>query len=181
MWNSFPLPSPDDESVPFLQLEGGHLSQGTASPAFNRKRGIQGAFLCFGICCFQALCKRVVSRFSRVRLSVTPWTVTREAPLPVDSPGKNTGVGCHFLLQCMKVKSESEDAQSCPTLRDPMECSLPGSSIHGISQARVLEWGAIAFSKRNVYISLIPISQNNFPGNTFFPGIFMILKEYGIP
>ena len=67
-------------------------------------------------------------------------------PRPWGSSGKNTGVGCHFLLQCMKVKSESEDAQSCPTLRDPMECSLPGSSIHGISQARVLEWGAIAFS-----------------------------------
>ena len=63
-----------------------------------------------------------------------------------DSPGKNTGVGCHFLLQCMKVKSESEVAQSCPTLSDPMDCSLPGSSVHGIFQARVLEWGAIAFS-----------------------------------
>ena len=66
---------------------------------------------------------------------------------PWDSPGKNTGVGCHFLLQCMKVKSESEVAQSCLTLRDPMDCSLPGSSVQGIFQARVLEWGAIAFSK----------------------------------
>ena len=65
---------------------------------------------------------------------------------PWDSPGKNTGVGCHYLLQCMKVKSESEVAQSCPTLSDPMDCSLPGSSIRGIFQARVLEWGAIAFS-----------------------------------
>ena len=65
---------------------------------------------------------------------------------PWDSPGKNTGVGCHFLLQCMKVKSESEVAQSCPTLSDPMDCSLPGSSVHGIFQARVLEWVAIAFS-----------------------------------
>ena len=63
-----------------------------------------------------------------------------------DSPGKNTGVGCHFLLQCMKVKSQSEVAKSCPTLSDPMDCSPPGSSIHGIFQARVLEWGAIAFS-----------------------------------
>ena len=68
-------------------------------------------------------------------------------PHPLDSPGKNTGVGCHFLLQCMKVKSESEVAQSCPTLSDPMDCSLPGSSIHGISQARLLEWGAIALSQ----------------------------------
>ena len=65
---------------------------------------------------------------------------------PQDSPGKNTGVGCHFLLQCMKVKSESEVAQSCPTLSNPMDCSPPGSSVHGIFQARVLEWGAIAFS-----------------------------------
>ena len=64
-----------------------------------------------------------------------------------DSPGKNTGVGYHFLLQCVKVKSESEGAQSCPTLRDPMDCSLPGSSVDGISQAKVLEWGAIAFSR----------------------------------
>ena len=63
---------------------------------------------------------------------------------PWDSPGKTAGVGCHFLLQCMKVKSESEVAQSCPTLSDPMDCSLPGSSVHGIFQARVL--GAIAFS-----------------------------------
>ena len=61
-----------------------------------------------------------------------------------DSPGKNTGVGCHFLLQCMEVKSESEAAQSFPTLSDPMDCSLPGSSIHVIFQARILEWGDIA-------------------------------------
>ena len=65
---------------------------------------------------------------------------------PWDSPGKNTGVRCHFLLQCIKVKSESEVAQSCLTLHDPMDCSPPGSSVHGIFQARVLEWGAIAFS-----------------------------------
>jgi len=61
-------------------------------------------------------------------------------PRPWDSPGKNTGVGCHFLLQCTKVKSESEVTQSCPTLSDPMDCSPPGSSIHGIFQAGVLEW-----------------------------------------
>ena len=73
------------------------------------------------------------------------WQPTR-LPHPWDSPGKNTGVGCHFLLQCMKVKSESEVAQSCPTLGDPMDCSLPGFSVHGIFQARVLEWVAIAFS-----------------------------------
>ena len=67
-------------------------------------------------------------------------------PRPWDSPGENTGVGCHFLLQCMKVKSESEVAQSCPTLSNPMDCSLPGSSVHGICQARVLEWGAIQWN-----------------------------------
>ena len=67
-------------------------------------------------------------------------------PGPWDSPGKNTGVGCHFLLQCMKVKSESEVNQLCPILSDPMDCSLPSSSVHGIIQSRILEWGAIAFS-----------------------------------
>ena len=73
------------------------------------------------------------------------WQPTR-LPRPWDSPGKNTGVGCHFLLQCMKVKNEREVAQSCLTLRDPMDCSLPDSSVHGIFQAKVLEWGAITFS-----------------------------------
>ena len=67
-------------------------------------------------------------------------------PRPWDSPGKNTGMGYHFLLQCMKVKSESEFVQSCPTPSDPIDCSPPGSSVHGIFQARGLEWGAIAFS-----------------------------------
>ena len=66
-------------------------------------------------------------------------------PRPWDSLGKNTGVGCHFLLQCMKAKSESEVAQSCQTLRDPMDCSPPDSSVHGTFQARALEWGAMAF------------------------------------
>ena len=85
---------------------------------------------------------------SVVSNSVRPhrWQPTRLL-CPWDSPGKNTGVGCHFLLQCMKVKSESEVAQSCPTLSDPMDCSPPGSSVHGIFQARLLEWVAIAFSQ----------------------------------
>ena len=77
-------------------------------------------------------------------------------PRPWDSPGKNTGVGCHFLLQCMKMKSESEVAQSCLTLSNPMDCSLPGSSFHGIFQARVLEWGAIAFSEQYIKEALSP-------------------------
>ena len=79
---------------------------------------------------------------SLVQLCATPWTAAHEVPPSLGSPGKNTGEGCHFLLQCMKVKSEV--AQSCLTLSDPMDCSLPGSSIHGIFQARVLEWDAIA-------------------------------------
>ena len=87
----------------------------------------------------------LLSHLSHVRLCATLWQPTR-LPRPWDSPGKNTGVGCHFLLQCMKVKSESEVAQSCPTLSDPMDCSPLGSSVHGIFQARVLEWGALAFS-----------------------------------
>ena len=91
-------------------------------------------------------CLLLLSHFSRVRLCVTHRRQPTRLLRPWDSPGKNTGVGCHFLLQCMKVKSENEVAQSCSTLRDPVDCSLPGSSIHGIFQARVLEWGAIAFS-----------------------------------
>ena len=88
----------------------------------------------------------LLSHFSRVRLCVTPQTAAHQAPPSMGFSGKNTGVGCHFLLQCMKVKSESEVTQSCPTLSDSLDCSLPGSSVHGIFQARVLEWGAIAFS-----------------------------------
>ena len=84
-------------------------------------------------------------------------------PRPWDSPGKNTGVGCCFLLQCMKVKSQSEVAQSCPTLSDPMDCSPPGSSIHGIFQARVPEWGAIAFSE-------------HYRWETFILILFLLLK-----
>ena len=64
-------------------------------------------------------------------------------PHPWDSPGKNAGVGYHLLLQCIKVKSESEVIQSCLTLRDPMDCSLPGSSVHGIFQARVEHWSGV--------------------------------------
>ena len=84
-------------------------------------------------------------------------------PCPWHAPGKNTGVGCHFLLQCMKVKSESEVAQSCLTLSNPMDCSLPGSSIHGIFRARVLEWGAIAFfgcDLRALYHPCLVLTEN---------------------
>ena len=111
--------------------------------------------------------------------SVRPhrWQPTR-LPRPWYSPGKNTGVGCHFLLQCMKVKSESEVAQSCLTLSDPMDCSLLGSSIHGIFQARVLEWGAIAFSD----FVLVPYYFNDCrfvvqseSGSLIPPALFFVL------
>ena len=99
-------------------------------------------------CCFtDRLCVCMLSHLSCIRLFAPSWTVAHQVFCPWDSPGRKTGVGCHFLLQCRKVKSESEIAQSCPTPSDLMDCSLPGSSIHGIFQARVLEWGAIAFSK----------------------------------
>ena len=78
----------------------------------------------------------LLSRFSRVQLCATPETAAYQAPRPWESPGKNTGVGCHFLLQCRKVKSESEVAEWCLTLSDPMDCSLPGSSVHGIAEGR---------------------------------------------
>jgi len=89
---------------------------------------------------------------------------------PWDSPGKNTGVGCNFLLQCMKVKSESEVTQSCPTLSDPMDCSLPGSSIYGIFQARVLEWVAIAFSFH--VLAIINKAAMNFRIHVSFSVLF---------
>ena len=97
-------------------------------------------------------------------------------PSPWDSPGKNTGVGCRCLLQCMKVKSESEVAQLCPTLRNPMDCSLPGSSVHGIFQARVLEWGARSFYPslwQSVQFSSVPQSCLTLcdPMNRSMPGL----------
>ena len=88
----------------------------------------------------------LLSHFSRVRLCATPQTAAQQAPRSRDSPGKNTEVGFYFLLQCMKVKTESEVAQSCPTPSEPMDCSLPGSPVPGILQARTLEWVASSFS-----------------------------------
>ena len=100
-------------------------------------------------------------------------------PCPWDSPGKNTGVGCHFLLQCMKVKSENEVTQLCPTLSDPMDCSLWGSSILGISMARVLEWGAIAFSEKSIYFCFIDYIQAF--DCVDLNKLWKILQEMGIP
>ena len=88
------------------------------------------------------------------------WRQPTRLPHPWDSPGKNTGVGCHCLLQCMKVKSESEVVQFCPNLSNAMDRSPPGSSIHGIFQARVLEWGATAFSFECYIFTLF---LNRFP------------------
>ena len=99
----------------------------------------------------------LLSCFSRVRLCATLQTEANRLPCPWDSPGKNTGVGCHFLRQCMKVKSESEVAQSCPTLRDPMDNSLPGSSSHAIFQARVLEYLALKRKRNHSYNYFFPV------------------------
>ena len=114
------------------------FSKGKMGGGINQKLGLTYTYCC---------CRQVASVVSD---SVRPH---RQQPTrllcPWDSPGKNTGVGCHFLLQCMKVESESEVTQSC--LSDPMDCSLPGSSIHGIFWATVLEWGAIAFSQYTYY------------------------------
>ena len=96
----------------------------------------------------------LLSHISRVQLCAPPIDGSPPGSCPWDSPGKNTGVGCHFLLQFMKVKRESEVTQSSPTLSDPMDCSLRGSSVHGIFQARVLEWGAIVFSQWYTKVSL---------------------------
>jgi len=119
-------------------------------PSVKQDRNLLHVALSFYCCC---CCCCVASVMSD---SVPPHKQQPTRLLcPWDSPGKNTGVGCHFLLQCMKVKSEREVAQSCPTFSDPVDCSLPGSSVHGIFQARVLEWGAIAFSVRFDYLSKI--------------------------
>ena len=109
----------------------------------------------------------LLSRFSRVRLSVTHRRQPIRLHRPWDSPGKNTGVGCHCLFQCMKAKSESEVAQPSPTLSEPMGCRLPGSSVHGIFQARVLEWATISLSKIN-YLGVKNSSDMNRYSDSIF-------------
>ena len=123
MWSGLPCPPPGDLPDPGTKL------------AFLVSPALAGVF-------FTTAAAKSLQ--SCPTLCHPRWQPTR-LPRPWDSPGKNTGVGCHFLLQCMKVKSESEVAQSCPTLSHPMGCSPPGSSVRGIFQARVLEWGAVAF------------------------------------
>ena len=128
--------------------------------------------------------------------SVRPqrWQHTR-LPRPWDSPGKNTGVGCHFLLQCMKVKRESEVAQSCPTPSNPMDCSPPGSSIHGIFQASVLEWVPLPspmwyiLVKNNANVTLILLKKYTTSLNfhrvkiikLFLYGVFYFTSKKAFP
>ena len=103
----------------------------------------------------------LLSCFSRVWLFVTPWTAAYQASLSMGFSRQDTGVGYHFLLQCMKVESESEVAQLCLTLSDPMDYSLPGSSIHGIFWATVLEWGAIKLLEDNIGKTLFDTNCSN--------------------
>ena len=89
-------------------------------------------YVCMGIYIYTYICIYAAAAAKSLQSCPTLWDPIEVLLCPWDSPGKNTGVGCHFLLQCMKVKNESEVAQACPTLCDPMDCSLPGSSVHGI-------------------------------------------------
>ena len=125
---------------------------------FNHS-SIEGHFGCSSLVAMQIklLLLLLPSHFSHVRLCATPWTAAHQASPSMGFSRQNTGVGCHFLLQCMKVESESGVAQSCLTLSNPMDCSLPGSSIHGIFRATVLEWGAIAFSNKVAIYSHIQV------------------------
>ena len=93
----------------------------------------------------------LLSHFSRVRLCATPQTAAHQAAPSLGFSRQEHWSGCHFLLQCMKVRSESEVSHSCPTLSNPMDCSLPGSSVHGIFQARVLEWGCHCLLQAKCY------------------------------
>ena len=127
-------------------------------------------FMCFLLCCCCGA--SVVSDSVR-----PPRRQPTRLPCSWDSPGKNTGVGCHCLLQCMKVKSESEVSQSCPTLSDSMDCSLSDSSVHGIFQARVLEWGAIALSSLKKLKIELPYDSSN-PTLGHIPGKNHNSKRY---
>ena len=127
-WSGLPFPSPEELPSP------GNKSRSPALQADSLPFELQGSL-------YSESESRSVLTDSLRPHRRQPTRLRR----PWDSPGKNSGVGCHFHLRCMKVKNESEAAQSCPTLSDPMDCNLPGSSVHGIFQARVLEWGVIAF------------------------------------
>ena len=135
--------------MPLLSMYPCVLSHSAVSNSFATLRTIaQPGFSVHGI-----LQARILAAAAAKSLQSCPTLCDPRDGSPPGSPvagippGKNTGVGCHFLLQCMKVKSESEVDQSCPTLSDPMDCSLPGSSVHGIFQARIREWIAISSSR----------------------------------
>ena len=138
--------SPLFMSIPFKvrMLSLLHLASKKLNQMLKKKERKHTPTACFSSVCISLL----LSCFSRVWSdSVRPHRrQPTSLPHPWDSPGKNTGVGCHFLFQCMKVKSESQVSQLCPTSSNPMDCSLPGSSVHGIFQTRILEWVLIAFS-----------------------------------
>ena len=139
------------QSCPTLCDPMDYSPPGSSVHGIFQARGLKWVAIAFSkhtdICCCCCCCCMA----SVVSDSVRPhrWQPTR-LPRPWDSPGKNTGVGCHFLLQCMKVKSESE-SEVVSTSSTPHGLSAPGSFTHGICQARVLEWGAIAFSKATIY------------------------------
>ena len=138
--------------------------------------------------CYIALLLLLLNCFSRVQLCATPETAAYQAPPSLGF--SNTGVGCHFLPQCRKVKSESEVAQSCLTLHDPMDCSLPGSSVHGILQAGTLEWAAIFLLQCMKVKSESEVAQScltlhdpkdcNLPGSSVH-GIFQARDWSGLP
>ena len=135
-WSGLPCPPPGDLPNPGIE------------PTSLMSPALAGGFFTTSTT-WEALCVSAAAAAKSLQSCLTLRPHRRQPtrlPRPWDSPGKNTGVGCHFLLQCMKVKSQREVAQSCPTLSDPMDCSPPGSSIHGILQARTLEWVAISFS-----------------------------------
>ena len=126
-----------------------------------------------GVGCHCLLLLLLLSRFSHVRLCETPETAAHQALPSLGFSRQEHWSGLPFLLQCMKVKSESEVAQSCLTLRDPMDCSPPGSSVYGILQARVPEWGAIAFSVHFFFITVECAVKNILPRRLWLRGRIM--------
>ena len=166
-WNGLPFPSPEYLPDPGIEPESrGSCTAGrffTAEPpgkpryTYTCVYSFPNSFLSYCRVLSQVPSAAAAAVASVMSDSVRPQRrQPTRLPRPWDSPGKNTGVGCHCLLQCRKVKSESEVTQSCPTPRDPIDCSLPGSSVHGICQARTLEWGAIAFSASSLYYTVNP-------------------------
>ena len=166
-WASSRAPIPQDSHPPspWLPFPMG-VFRGRAPPQpYPHQQGFWGP-----TCCCRC------SAAKSLQLSSSLWDPIDGSPPGSPVPGilqaKNTGVGCHFLLQCMKVKRESEVAQSCPTLHDPMDCSLPGSSVHGIFQVRVLEWVVIAPPESNRNPRSLPAVDGwTLPGQGFSPSV----------